>query len=80
MVNYLGPEDGEGMRIYYDGTQAGSDAYKASTSVQLGNGRVVIGRRHVDGDYDYAGVDVDELLFFNEKLTDQQIMDIKNMV
>ena len=45
-----------------------------------GDGRVVVGRYHTDLDEKYASVDVDELLFFNHRLTDAQITSIKNNV
>ena len=79
-LNYVGPDDGQGIRIYQDGVQIGSDDTKSSATLTFGDGRVVVGRMYTDGDEGYAGVDVDELLFFDEKLSDQEIMDIKNMI
>ena len=80
MMNYIGPDDGQGIQIYENGVQTGSDASKEVTSFPAGDGRVAIGRRTPRIDDKYVGVDVDELLFFNEKLSTQQAMDLKNNV
>ena len=76
VLNYIGPNNGQGIQIYFNGMQIGSDNTKSGTSYQPGDGRVILGRHHLR----YAGADVDELLFFNKTLSDQEIMDIKNMV
>ena len=82
VLNYIGPENGQGIQIYVDGLPTESAASKTSRPSQCGNGRVVVGRLLTDRDHikDYADVDVDELLFFNEKLSDQQVIDIKNII
>ena len=80
-LNFIGVNNGQGIRIYVDEAQSDSDVSKKSEPLQAGNGRVVIERSLTDRDElaDYVDVDVDELLFFNEKLNHQQIIDIKNM-
>ena len=80
VLNYIGPNDTQGIRIYHDGVQTGSSDIKVAGTYSPGDGRVVVGRNGYNQDSGYAGVDVDELLFFNEKLSDQEIMDIKDMV
>ena len=75
-LNYIGPDDEQGIDIYHDGTLTGSSTAKHAGSRSPGDTRVVIGRAFRDRDDYYGGVEVDELLFFNEKLTDQQIQDI----
>ena len=45
---------------------------------QSGEGKIVVGRKFVDDDDNYASVAVDELLFFNETLSDQDIHDMSN--
>ena len=74
---YIGPEDAQGIRIYHNGLQTGGSTGKNSRSNSPGgNSRVVVGRLIVDLDNFYPGLEMDELLFFNEKLTDQQVRDI----
>ena len=80
VLNYLGPEDGEGIRIYYNGVQTGSDDTERLVNHPAGVGKVALGRLYTDKDGDYPGVDVDELMFFNEYLSNQQILDLSNMV
>ena len=80
VLNYIGPNDGQGIRIYENGVQTGSDVSKEVTSFPAGDGRVAVGRRTPKLDEKYVGVDVDELLFFNEKLTDQHALDLKNNI
>ena len=80
--NYIvGPEDGEGIRLYLNGVLAGSDVTKLTGSaIESGNGRVVVGRVYINNDDQYGAIDVDELLFFNQALSDEQILKIKNMI
>ena len=80
VLNYLGPEAGEGIRVYYDGVQAGSDDTERLVTCPGGVGRVALGRLYTDKDDHYPGVDVDELMFFNEALSVQRIMVLKDMV
>ena len=80
VLNYIGPNTGEGIRIYHDGVRTGSIISKdARTFITSGDGWVLVGR-YYNGGYNYAGVDVDELLFFNKTLSDEEIMGIMNMV
>ena len=80
MLNYRGPEDGEGIRVYYDGVQTGSDRTPSTGNPNTGDGRVVLGRYYTNRDYYYANVELEELLFFNESLSEGQIMQLKNLV
>ena len=78
MLNYIGPGDGQGIRIYLNGALKGSDDTKEEVTTSPGYGRVVVGRYSTDQDDKYASADFDELLFFNDKLNDQQVMTIGN--
>ena len=49
---------------------------KSGTPKQPGDGRLVIGRQHSDADED----GVDELLLFNQKLTNEEVLSLKNMI
>ena len=81
VLNYIGPNDGQGIRIYEDGVLTGSDDTKSlgrDPSPQ-GEGRIVVGREFTHFDDKYASVTLDELLIFNQTLSDQQILDLKDM-
>ena len=69
VLNYIGPNDGEGIRIYYNGVKVASDTTKGARSRSAGDGRIVVGRGLTNKDKDYASVQVDELLFFNCQLS-----------
>ena len=60
------------MSIYHDGL-APSSLIASSSSHIPGDGRIVIGRRFSELDSNYASVQVDELLFFNQALTFTEI-------
>ena len=80
VLNYIGPDDGQGFTIYHDGARVLGASDKKPVTGPPSDGRVVVGRRFTYLDEEYAGIDMDELLFFSEKLSDQEILDIKNMV
>ena len=66
-LNYIGPEEGQGMRVYYDGTLTGNISAKTSSTYPAGEGRIFIGRFFLDLDHiGYGNIDLDERLFFNE--------------
>ena len=74
VINFTGPNAGEGFQIYHDGVNVRNDTTKVSLANSLrylppNNGRIVIGRFRVDADSGYASVQVDELLFYNRTLT-----------
>ena len=72
-INDIGPEDGEGIRIYYDGVRRGNDTSMSLYSFNTGDGRIVIGRRETDSDDNYGSAQLDELIFFNKKLSESEI-------
>ena len=79
MLNYIGPNDGEGLRIYYNGMEVTSDTIKSSAGpYSTGDGRIVVGRRLTNLDENYASVQVDELIYFNASLTSDDVQSIYN--
>ena len=78
VMNYLGPTSGQGIRIYYNGNEVASDTTKTTYSYSPGDGRIVVGRRHTDRNQNYASVQVDELIFFNQALSDNEVQLIYN--
>ena len=73
MLNYIGPNDGEGIRVYINGTQEDSDTAKNNNPKSAGDGRVVVGRWNTDRDDHNSSVQIDELIFFNRYLSPAEI-------
>ena len=80
VVNYIGPGGGatQGIFVYYNGESEGDDTSKVSLALQTGNGRVFVRQHMPEEDQDYAGVEVDELLVFNNNLDGDLINAIYN--
>ena len=75
MLNFIGPNEGPGISIYQDGHHKGNDITSPSTSSNQGDGKIVIGRFYTGPSYPYyASVEVDQMLFFNEPLTEAEIL------
>ena len=72
VLNFLGPNDGEGIRIYENGKHVGNDTIISQSSRNESNGRIVIGRSYTELIFD-ASVQVDEMVFFNKSLTEAEI-------
>ena len=86
VLNYIGPDDGQGIQLYDDGTTSAMhyiDNTKEAGSYSPGDGNVVLGRYYTDfyDDSDpYTGVKIDELLFFNTKLDSTEVAALANYV
>ena len=68
ILNYIGPENGQGIWIYYNGVKLDGGITKYGPSGKLvtpAEGTVVVGKF----ENKYASVVIDELLLFNAKLT-----------
>ena len=78
VLNYIGPNDGQGIRMFIDGAEVSSDTTKSVGGYSAGDGRIVVGRFATDLDRDYASVMVDELIYFNAALTSTEVQLIYN--
>ena len=76
VLNYIGPNDGQGIIMYYDGAVVVSDTSKYLVSRSAGDGRIVVGRRFTNSNQHYASVQVDELIYFNQVLTGAEVQSI----
>ena len=71
-MNYMGPEDGQGIRIYRDGRGVAEDKEKTSSSMAAPrDGMIVAGRLFTNTYNLYATFNLDELLFFNSVLNEE---------
>ena len=68
-MNFIGPNDGEGFRVYHDGVIVRNETTKQSGGGVQNNGRLTIGRQLTDYDASYVDIQVDELMIFNKALT-----------
>lgn len=60
--------------ISVDSTSSGTSAWRISSS---GSGRLVVGKRYSDDEADHmASVRLDELVFWNSALSDQDVRDL----
>ena len=80
VMNFVGPNDEEGLKGYSDGRLWDTDSSLLSWTFLPGDGRIVVGRTYADNSADifYANYDLDELFIFNEKLSEDQILAMKN--
>ena len=67
VLNYLGPENGQGNKVYFNGTQVRSAALKAPITNNPGGGRVVVGRHYVDNTPELFFISKAIALLFNWK-------------
>ena len=80
VVNYIGPNNGEGIRIFYDGQEVMNSTVKKGGPYPAGDGRIVVGRTFTDEDRFYASMQIDELIFFNKALSTNDIKLLYNVV
>ena len=78
MLNYIGPNEGEGIRGYMNGVEVANDKHKDGGSRSAGDGRIVVGRGPTDSNSHYTSVQVDEMMYFNAALTTDHIQSIYN--
>ena len=79
VLNYIGPNNGQGIKMFIDGAEVASDTTKdIMFNYPAGDGRIVVGRRFTNRDRDYASIQVDELVFFNCQLHSAHIQIIYN--
>ena len=79
VVNYFGPNNGEGFNTYFNGNIAFTDNTIQEDNTTAGNGRIVIGKSFTEIDDYYTSLEVDEVLLFNKILTAQEINYLYNM-
>ena len=79
VVVYLGPNNGQGLVVYVNGTREGRDKTMYGGANQPGNGELIIGRKYTDWDDKYASVAVDEMTLWNRELSAQEIENLYQM-
>ena len=80
MVNYIETNNGQGISLYYNGQEVVSDTNKHGGPSSTGDGRIVVGKRYKNLDDVFGSFQVDELIFFNETLSSDNINALYNAV
>ena len=73
VFNYLGPDPGEGILLFYNGIEIKRSYSSAPYTTLPNDNRIVVGRMYIDSDEGYASIQIDELRFFNQILTVEEI-------
>ena len=76
VLNFMRPE--ERFQVFKDGTLVPGQQTKKYFSRPLGNGRLVLGKRFPHRDNFYSSIEVDELVFFNRKFTEPEVIKLYN--
>ena len=71
--NYIGPNNGEGIRIFYNGAEKSRGEITFGGQYSAGDLRIIVGRFSTAVVLYYASVEMDELIFFNQALTLEEI-------
>ena len=79
MLNFIGPNSGEGIQAFSNGAFISQHQSGAEGDHPDSDGQMVIGRRYPNRSIDYAHVEVDELIFFNEALSNEEVRELYNM-
>ena len=78
VINFIGAD--EGAEAYVNGGEHHiRTSYKLPQNYTQGIGRIVIGRFSVEENKSYASLEMDELLFFNETLTAEEVTSLYNI-
>ena len=75
VLNFIGPNGGEGIQAFKDGSLSTSHE-QFWTIHGEGDGRVVVGRRYSHRNSHYAHVEMDELIFFNQTLLENDVSNL----
>ena len=77
VINYIGRGEGEGIRIYHDGVLVANDTRKGYGTCQdpicTPDESIVLGRSRARVEGLYCSSQVDELVLFNEPLSEEEI-------
>ena len=82
VLNYVGPNDGQGIRGYVNAQEVTNGTTKHPRSYPAGDGKIVVGRWYTDRDLDqlYSSIQIDELIFFNKALSTMDIKLLYNVI
>ena len=75
VLNYIGPNNGEGIELFRDGAEAVNSTTRTPPSGYRStpNGRLVVGRYTTNGASKYTSLQIDELFLFNHVLNSKDV-------
>ena len=79
VINYFGSGEGQGFVTYVNGQPEHSERDRVTVPTGEGNGRIVIGRLYTETNAEYSSMEIDNLAFFNNFLTDDDIKLLRNV-
>ena len=75
MLNFIGPNEGQGIAVYNDAVQIGHGTRKLGSGGDVpADGRIVLGRFYIERNNGYTSVYIDELYFYNHCLAEDEII------
>ena len=80
VLNYIGPNNGEGIRMFINGAEVASKTTKSVSSYtpSSGDGRIIVGRTFTNSYERYTSLQIDELVYFNQDLNTEEIIQLYN--
>ena len=79
VMNYIGPSNGQGIRVFMDGREVASSSTKMSRGGGAGDGKIVVGKLFTVVEF-YSSLQVDELIFFDQALNLDEIRALYNVM
>ena len=73
VMNYIGPNNGQGIQVFQNGESVANATTLHSIPTIPGDGEIAIGKFHIAIQGDYGSVAVDELVFFEQVLSLEEI-------
>ena len=80
VLNCIGPNNGQGIRMFINGAEVASKTTKndPSSTPSSGDGRIIVGRTFTNSYERYTSLQTDELVYFNQGLTTEEIIQLYN--
>ena len=78
VLTYIGPNNGQGIQAFKDGTPIKNRGEGVGDHT-VGDGRVVVGKKYIYINNYYSHVEMDELIFFNKALLEEEVRELHNV-
>ena len=78
MLNVTAPQPEQGFRVYHNGNLAANVTRILRSRATAQDGKIVIGRSFSDTNSLYTSLEIDELIFINRAVNDDEIRMMSN--